>query len=84
MGGGGGGGAGKKVCAGCPWCTSCDRPVLPMSHPFWSLPGVTSHHMGGGGGVALCSQARVKSNISASTGNISLACLHLLLFIYII
>ena len=65
-----------------PWCTSCDRPGLPVTHPFWSLPWCDFSSHGGGGRVALCSQARVKSNISASAGNISVACLHLPSLVY--
>ena len=39
-------------------CVECRLPMVAVcggggggvTHPFWSLPGVTSHHMGGGGG----------------------------------
>ena len=63
-----------RQAAGCAlvWC---DPPVLVSSWCDFS-----SH--GGGGRVALCSQARVKSNISASAGNISVACLHLPSLVY--
>ena len=52
-------------------CAGCDRPLLPMSHPFWSLPGVTSHHkVAGGEGGGRCQAGPQKSNISASDTNI--------------